>query len=328
MRNRRYIALLGCLGALSVAPPRVDAGPLIAVPLTQVAGDRDAAFLVDVRVGPLRNLHFLVDTAATRSAITPAVRNALGLKSIEAASEVVTGAGGNITAQRFILPALAVGDAVQYDLRVLVLDLGSEDNWMSTKLDGILGLDFLRNYDVRFNASAGTLELSSLSGRPALPPDVQKYARIPFRLASVGFMIVPILVNDRLLVGVLDTGASRSVLNKRGAASAGISPAEGEAIVTTGADRTQVRITQHAAQKMEIGRIPYRDETVSVGDLIVFEQYGLESLPSAIIGGNMLKDRDVYIFYSTNEVFLSRERTPRNEGARRDAAPESIRTSD
>lgn len=305
MRDYLSIAVVALLALL--LSPSVGATPLATVPLTQIAAERDAAFLVNVKVGSLRNLRFLVDTAATRSAITPAVRNALGLKSIEAASELVTGAGGVISAQRFILPSVGIGDAVQYDLRVLVLDLGSADNWMGTKLDGILGVDFLRNYDVHFDVAAGTMELSALSDHPAVPADDGKYARIPFRMASIGFMIVPILVNDRLLVGVLDTGSSRSVVNTRGAISAGMSPTDGEAIITTGADQTQVHITRQAAKKMEIGGVIYRDETVSVGDLVVFEQYGLESLPSAIIGGNAMKDRDVFICYSTSEIYLSRE---------------------
>jgi predicted aspartyl protease len=290
--------LFGCL-------PHCLAAPLATAHLRQISAYPDTAFVVSVSVGELRDLHFLVDTAATRSVIAPWVRLALGLKSVEARDEEVTAAGGAVGAPGYILPPLRIGDAVQHELRVVVLDVDRNKSWITEKLDGILGTDYLRNYDIWLNGGEGRIDLNALSVHPKLPAtDGGQFARVAFTTVGTGFMVLPVTINGRDIVGVLDTGASRSVLNSRAAELAGISPPAGIPMDITGADGKAVHMISQTLRQMKLGGVEFNNETVSVGDLPVFRQFRLDDVPAMILGANIVRDRLTLISNSTSALFI------------------------
>lgn len=288
-------------------PPASVAEPLATTRLRQVTADPDTAFIVSVSVGELHNLNFLVDTAATRSVIAPWVRLALGLRSLEARDEEVTAAGGAFGVPGYILPPLRIGDAVQHELRVVVLDVGHNKSWIGESIDGILGTDFLRNYDIWLNGGEEKIEFNSLSYRPKLPAVSDSgFSRVSFQTIGAGFMVVPVSVNGHEILGVLDTGASRSVLNGLAAKLAGLLPAAGTPMDITGADGKPIHIVSQSLAAMTLGGVAYGKETVSVGDLPVFRQFRLDDVPAMILGASVVKDRLTLISHSTNSLYLSR----------------------
>lgn len=300
---KRLSTCAGALLALALAAP-APAAPA-ATELVQVSSGADTAFVATVRIGPLDALRFLVDTAATRTAITPRVRNLLGLHSTDAKTEVVTGAGGLIGTQSFILPSVAVGEAVEQDVHVIVLDLPHDRSWIGMPLDGILGMDFLRNYDVHFKVDAGSMELSRVSWRTGKPTELRDASRTAFDMGSPGLVVTSVKVNGQPVAGILDTGASRSVLNRSAAALAGIPAGGGEPVDTIGADGKPVRIELRKVDRLEVAGIAYQDVIVSVGDLPIFEQFDLDSVPAMILGAGCVKDREILISNSAHMLFIA-----------------------
>lgn len=296
-----------CLLLFSARVGASAATPLASTRLQQITAFPDTAFVVSVSIGELRDLRFLVDTAATRSVIAPWVRLALGLRSLEARDEEVTAAGGALGVPGYILPPLRIGNAVQHELRVVVLDVGNNKSWIGEKLDGILGTDFLRNYDIWINAGEGKIDFNAVSYRARVPASSDAaYARVSFQTVGAGFMVVPITVNGREIQAVLDTGASRSVLNRRAAELAGLLPAAGTPMDITGADGKLIHIVCQTLKLMNLGGVEYQNETVSVGDLPVFRQFELDDVPAMILGANAVRDRLTLISHSTSTLYISR----------------------
>ncbi|HEY3265609.1 MAG TPA: retroviral-like aspartic protease family protein [Armatimonadota bacterium] len=300
--------LFAALTLLSARPALCARAPLASERLIQISTDRDTAYIVPVTIGPLKNLLFLVDTAATRTVITPAVRNAAALKSNEATMEEVAGAGGGISAECFVLPSLAIQGAVQRDLHVVVLQIDSAKTWIGRSLDGILGADYLRNYDVRLDGKSHTLELTEISAHAAVPERANAgyYNRVPFELVGGGFMVLPVSLNGREVMAVLDTGSSRTVLNSRAADLAGLAREAPEAVLTAGVDNVEIRLGRQRLKRMEFAGMTADNEMVSVGNLPIFRQFGLQDRPAAILGARALQNREALISYSAHLLFVER----------------------
>lgn len=72
----------------------------------------------------------------------------------------LTGGGGNVTASRVQLSSLAVGAARQEDLTAAASDFLTPLNAaLGSKLQGIVGYNFLRSYRVTLDYPRGALRL-------------------------------------------------------------------------------------------------------------------------------------------------------------------------
>jgi len=103
-----------------------------------------------------QSFRFLVDTGATYTALSTGTLLRLGLNDIftrGAPLIELQSANGPIYVQRFTLDAITVGDATINNVPVVVLeDFG--------RYDGLLGLSFLRHFDVSLDQQAGKLILT------------------------------------------------------------------------------------------------------------------------------------------------------------------------
>lgn len=102
-----------------------------------------------------RRLNFQVDTGSRRTIIS---ESALGLIPPYMGSCVLTGAFGEGTSKRCYFSTLdrvEIGDVVAYDVHVAVIPL-AETNF-DEEIDGVLGIDFMRNYKVVFDEKNFTL---------------------------------------------------------------------------------------------------------------------------------------------------------------------------
>lgn len=139
--------------ALRQSRQRRQIDRLVEVPMIDAGG----ALYVDARLnGSAGTFRFLVDTGASFTAINTATVLQLGLTEIFASGapliELET-AAGRVFAQSFTLSSIDVAGAVVRDVPVVVLeDMGP--------LDGLLGLSFLRHFDVDINQREGKLLLA------------------------------------------------------------------------------------------------------------------------------------------------------------------------
>lgn len=93
-----------------------------------------------------RRLNFQVDTGSRRTIIS---ESAIGLVPPYMGSCVLTGAFGEGTSKRCYFSTLdrvEIGDVIAHDVHVAIIPL-AETNF-DPGIDGVLGIDFMRNYKV------------------------------------------------------------------------------------------------------------------------------------------------------------------------------------
>jgi len=101
---------------------------------------------------------FVLDTGASTTVLSPALAEALRIETV--AAEPMTGAGGTLQATLGRVGSLTVGGAALQDVSVMVADFLTElGSVVGTRLDGVLGYNFLRHFRVTLDYPNGVLWL-------------------------------------------------------------------------------------------------------------------------------------------------------------------------
>jgi predicted aspartyl protease len=143
-------------------PKRVEQfghAPLTEIPM-RLANPAKPLILVDVQANGRGPFHFAIDTGASTSAITPELARELGVTNSPIGAATTGGAQVAVTAGT--LGSFQVGGARMENSSVVVADFFAMlSEVVGTKLDGIVGYNFLRNYKVAFDYPNATLSLFS-----------------------------------------------------------------------------------------------------------------------------------------------------------------------
>jgi len=124
----------------------------IAVPL-QRTGDH---FLVTAKINDHAPLTLLLDTGASLSIIKSTTLQRLGFTQLDAApARVLNTANGPVTAAIILLDSLTLGNQ-----RVENVEVGGLDLPEMTDIDGLLGMNFLKNFRFFIDQEQGVLYLS------------------------------------------------------------------------------------------------------------------------------------------------------------------------
>jgi predicted aspartyl protease len=101
---------------------------------------------------------FAVDTGASATVLSPGLADTLGIGRGESAA--MTGAGGMLQATVGRVTSLAIGGAALDDLTVVVSDfLGPIGQAVGTRVDGVVGYNFLREFKVTIDYPETRLSL-------------------------------------------------------------------------------------------------------------------------------------------------------------------------
>ncbi|HKQ99401.1 MAG TPA: aspartyl protease family protein [Pyrinomonadaceae bacterium] len=101
---------------------------------------------------------FATDTGASSTVVSPELAEMLGIHRTDIPE--VTGAGGAMQASTGVLRSLGVGDALVENLPVVIVpSLGMISQAVGTKLDGIIGYNFLKEFRVTIDYPNETLRL-------------------------------------------------------------------------------------------------------------------------------------------------------------------------
>ncbi len=126
-------------------------GNVILVPVTLVYDEREVATML------------VLDTGASSTVLTAALAERLGVQP-EINAKVKVAGGEMIDAQSVILDSLSVGPHTRRELRALVLRHQSTQ----TKLQGALGLNFLRHYP--YNIDMQQMVINWGAATPTIAP--------------------------------------------------------------------------------------------------------------------------------------------------------------
>lgn len=154
------MACAGCQVDGEPAAVHAPADPAAGEVALEPTGSQDAALLVPVYVNGAGPFNLVLDTGATFTCVTTAVAEQLQLP--EQRGAVGFGAGVHATARVPIIryDSLRVGNASVSDMAGCVLDLTSLEA-IGASVDGLLGLNFLRAFDVQLDFRRNVLTLTA-----------------------------------------------------------------------------------------------------------------------------------------------------------------------
>ena len=147
--------VFGCLGLSSLTVTAADCGlsRLARVPISMSEGGLP---VIPVTVNG-RELHFVVSASSTYSGIAPAAAQALGLREMATSNHVEIFSGDKEITHYVEVAGLAIGSlkATRYPLVVLLAQ------GVGKGIDGMIGVDLLRQYDAEFDFPHGEFSLYS-----------------------------------------------------------------------------------------------------------------------------------------------------------------------
>jgi hypothetical protein len=291
--------IAGCSAPRQV--PRFAGG--VEVPLTVT--DR-GTLLVPVAIGGRPVRPFVLDTAASITALTPATADEVGAVASDRTVTVYDSRGTNPEASIATVTMLAVGTMRHADHQVAVVHLPAGNDVDGT-FAGILGLDVLRRHDVVVDFSRNVLGLHP-SGGLAGTSTAAAMVRTGFRPGRDDLLQMQIGLDrhDRI-DAILDLGSQVTVINS--AAAALLDPAP---MIDTAQARTGMTLSGPDGQdlrpvrEIRVGELSLRYRFVVVADLPVFARFGLGDRPAIILGADLFAGRSVVIAFADRAIFLSR----------------------
>jgi predicted aspartyl protease len=288
MKRRHLLAAFGAalpMRAWAACAPRA---PLASVPL-----QTDGFCVVPVTLAG-QTVRMVLDTGAERSVLTRATVARLGLSLDDWVGTAMRGAGGRLDEHRnAIVPGLALGGMPLYQreprgplsMPVMALDLGP--------VAGLLGGDLLHRHTLDLDVPGGRLAL--------LPPDTCPNAGDAIRLTMLRrfLMLARVMLDDRALQALVDTGAGSSLLNARGLYRMGLDQAAlardptHEAMGLGG----NFLVKTHIFGSLSLGRLRIEAPSISINAVP-------EPAFDMVLGMDMLKRQRLTISYSHQSLTL------------------------
>ena len=162
MTAHRLLPLLSLLAACQVgAPERVQAPADTAAGEVEfsLASPNRAAILVPVQINGRPAVDFVLDTGATLTCIDVSLARELGLPEEGFTGGVAIGAVTSGRIETVHIDTLRIGNAAAYDLSACRLDLSALRSAFGAQ--GLVGLNFLKSFDVRIDFERSVLTLLS-----------------------------------------------------------------------------------------------------------------------------------------------------------------------
>jgi len=277
-------------GALAVSPYHIAKGGRI---------------VVEARVNDQGPFRFALDTGSSISVIFDKLRKQLEPESATGESVIIHGL---VTSGEFPIlniSRLDVGRETWADARIVALP---GETAAAARIDGILGIDFLRRYAVGFSVEDRVVHL--------YPPDLVRdrsyrgWASVPLEHVNIGergavLYFFDVEIAGRKVPALFDLGAGQNLINWPGARSLDLVPTEqeGEEIVSGALESTPV-IAEFIAREVNTASIRWRDEQFLVADLEIFETVQRADSPFAILGSGLFRQRDFVIDFVRNRVLV------------------------
>jgi predicted aspartyl protease len=254
-----------------VAPTRLDRIGRIWAPV-----------LIDGK-GPYR---LVLDTGATRSAITAQAAESLGIPPAQDGSKRVTGFTGSAVVPSIHVSRLDVGDLSigPVDMPVLADVFGGAE--------GVLGVEGLTDKRIYADFTRDELVISRSHGEQA----GRHLKVVPLRLVRGGLLVADVRVGRVRAKAIIDTGSQGSVGNLalRDALMRRPPPdAVHEQI--TGVTLDVQRGESFLTPDIDFGELMIRGLRVTFGDMYLFQHWKLTDAPTLTLGMDLLGSFDILV---------------------------------
>jgi predicted aspartyl protease len=306
MQNISHRMLCGCaLSFLVLLAPQaraVECKPLT-LKMSLDFAESGGRILVPVAIEGT-TVQMLVDTGSPLSAIDRTTAESLHLKTVRIEGDLFYSASGKGFQQIATVRSLSIGRGTAENTRLAVFpDAVSQD----PRVKGILGADFLRNYDVEMDFAARKLNLLSpehCEGKVVYWP-ASAIAVVPMHVVKSGHLVLSVTLDGKPLNALLDTSATDTFLTAEAAESLfGLRPASpGMTRVSDyGRGSTLYRHTFKALDLggVAIGNIPVIVRSDAANDLD--ENAGGADL---LIGMHELHGLHIYLAYGEGRMYAT-----------------------
>jgi predicted aspartyl protease len=309
------MALLVAVAAFvlaAFAAPAFAAAPIAEVPYRI---DYDGAITVEATVDGRGPYDFIVDTGATLSLVFQNLAARETFAPTGGPPRRVLGITGSAVLDTYRIGDIAIGAAGLDDhVGVIIPD------WAPPRKSpaGVIGLDFLRRYAVVFNVRARTISFYPHGEIPKDRIDGWRSIRLranTYAAASGALYSARGLINRSPTTFLIDLGSGTTLINYR-AAEAMFSSVVGRDLgegFTTGSrlkdvfdDRTKVRTA--LINRIQIGRLSWRRVGVIVHNAPIFDEIGVQRLPFALLGADLIMGGDFALDFGEHRLYLAKRR--------------------
>lgn len=277
-------------GALTMVPYRIE---------------RDGRIVVDAAVNGAGPFEFIVDTAATITAVFDDLSQQLSLKTIPEQAVRIRGAVASGEFPLLDIDDLSIGTEVWDTPRIVLL---SSDSAAPGEIGGVLGVDFLGRYAVFFSANDRVIRL--YSPEIVVDQNYRGWTSIPLTAQSIStdgpaVYVIDIEIDGYQLPAVFDLGAGVNMINWKGARSLGIKrPRLRDEQMIIGAVDSTTFLARLDARAVTTAGIRWRNEKFAIADLEIFETLMIADRPIAIVGAALFTQRDFIIDFQRERLLV------------------------
>jgi hypothetical protein len=252
---------------------------------------------------------FILDTGAERSVVSGEAVRRLGLARDPWVGTTMGGIGGIDRRPNANPRSLTLG-GIKLQRQTLTRDTSLTvaalplDRVGDRQIDGLLGRDYLASFDLDLDLPNARLTLYAVrdcAGR--FLPWSGSYAGTPFDSPASRAVILPVLLDGTLLRGLLDTGASTSLLAAPGIYRMGLDAARLAAdpqATISGVGPRSVTARRHTFRALAAaGRTLARPE-------LLVQPVRLSPITDMLLGADWLAGQRTWVSFATRQVFVAR----------------------
>ena len=245
--------------------------------------------------------NFLFDTGAERTILTGPAARRLGVVPHYEYARRMRSLGGAVAGGDARLRTLDLGGRTLPDVRVLV---GSVSLPMvgDTPIDGLLGADFLADFEVDLDLARRRVLLYQAACPIAAPAWSAPYATIRANRSLHDRLFFPVDLDGHRLAALIDTGAQLTAVDATSTAALGVtgaSLARDPVATLRGAAAEVVKSRAHRFTQLDIDGEVLRDPVIVVASL------GLQDA-DLVLGADFLRSRRVWLSYRSHLIFVGR----------------------
>jgi hypothetical protein len=279
-------------GALTVIPLQVsDAGKIVVD--TMLNGSGPFEFALDTGA----SISVVYDRPGTRAPIGP-----LGNETVH-----VLGISGSGTFPIANVAGITVGSETWEDARVALLPEIKPD---LARIDGILGVDFLRRYAVWY--SNREREIRLYPRELVAQRDYRGWSSIPLFDSQVGdgdasILAFNMLIDAQRIPTLFDLGSSENLMNRQAANLLDVpSRASRDVAKVLGVTGKTTIVIELIVWQLQIENMKWRNRSFLIGDFPLFEALGVSDEPVAIVGTDLFQQRDFIIDFARRRLLVRR----------------------
>jgi predicted aspartyl protease len=247
--------------------------------------------------GPFR---LVLDTGASRSAITSRVAEILGIPPDASRSVLLRGVTGTITVPTIRVDSFAVGDVIltPATLPIVTDALGGAE--------GVLGTDGFAGMRIYIDFKHDLITIARSHGE-RVPAD---FATLTLERSPANLLVTRAQVGDVRVHAIIDTGGQATIGNEAMRVALMRRDNKGQANYVIDVTSTSQDARFFPSPPLQLGSITIQGARITYGDMRIFEHWHLIKEPAVLIGMDVIGLLEVFVIdYRRHEIQLRPRRS-------------------